>query len=538
MSGEKTLTRRSFMKGAVVTGGAIAGAAMLGGEALAKATPAAIPNKWDRVVDVVCVGYGGAGAAAAITAHDAGAKVLILEKMSRGGGNTAVSTGGFICPTNVPDALTYIKVLFGYSYSEMDEDLVQIYTEESVKNVDWIKSLREGTEVSFYGGAGFPNVPGAKTMKKYIVQGKGHGSVNLWALLSYAVEQKRKIPVMLETPAKRLVTNAKGEVIGVIAVSKGKDIAIKARKGVILTTGGYEFDAKTLQNSVKGFPIYAYGNPGNTGDGIRMAQKVGAGLWHMNGVSCTIGIKVPEFEAAFNMSLFTKSGIIYVDKHGKRFINEKSIESHAHLLAMDWYDAHTLEYPRIPCYAIFDESTRVKGPISSATSRGYTGRYLYKWSKDNSAELQKGWIIKGDTIEELARKIKIDPKVLAETMTRWNEDVKKGEDSEFHRPVIAPKDDNTPNIDQKTAVWSAPIEKAPFYALELYPVLINTQGGPRRNTKGQILDAFGKPIPRLYSSGELGSMWGIIYQGAGNIAECFIFGRISGKNAATEKAWS
>jgi succinate dehydrogenase/fumarate reductase flavoprotein subunit len=361
-------------------------------------------------------------------------------------------------------------------------------------------------------------------------------SDNLWDLLSYAVEQKRKIPVLTETPAKRLVTNAKGEVIGVIALAKGKEIAIKAKKGVVLTTGGYEFDAKTLQNSVKGFPIYAVGNPGNTGDGIRMAQKVGAGLWHMNGVSCPMGIKVPEFEAAFYMSI-NHPGFIFVDKHGKRFVNEKAIESHAGLLALDFYDTHALEYPRIPCYAIFDEATRMKGPISSSTGRGYNGKYLYKWSRDNAAEIQKGWIIKGDTIEELAAKLKMDPKALAGTMTRWNEDVKKGEDTQFHRPVNAPKSDNPAYKELVTAVWSAPLEKGPFYALELYPTLLNTQGGPRRNTKAQILDAFGEPISRLYSAGELGSMWGIIYQGAGNIGECFVYGRIAGKIAAAEKAW-
>ena len=539
MSEKKGLTRRGFLKGAVTTGGVVAGASMLGSEALAKSAPSGAPKKWDKTADVVCLGYGGAGAAAAISARDAGADVLVLEKMARGGGNTAVSAGGVLCPKNVPDALTYITALYSFSNSEMDKELVRVFAEESVKNVEWLKGLKEGTELMIYGGAGYASIPGAKSMDKYSVLGKGKGmsgsSDNLWELLSYAVEQKRKIPVMLETPAQRLVTNDKGEVIGVIALSKGKEISIKARKGVILTTGGYEFDSRTLQNSVKGFPVYAVGNPGNTGDGIRMAQKVGAGLWHMNGLSCPIGIKVPEFEAAFYMSI-NYPGFVYVDKHGKRFINEKSIEAHAGLLAVDIYDGHALEYPRIPCYAIFDEATRLKGPISSSTGRGYNGKYLYKWSKDNSEEVKKGWIVKGDTIEELAGKLKLDPKALAATMARWNEDVKKGEDTQFHRPVNAPKSDNPAYKELATAVWSAPIEQAPFYALELYPTMLNTQGGPRRNTKAQVLDAFGEPIPRLYSAGELGSMWGIIYQGAGNIAECFVYGRIAGKTAAEEKA--
>jgi succinate dehydrogenase/fumarate reductase flavoprotein subunit len=540
MKEQKASTQRGFMKSAAATCDALAGASTLGGEAPAKATHSAIPKKWDREADVVCIGYGGAGAATAISAHDAGAKVLILEKMSRGGGNTAVSLGGFLCPNNVADALTYITALFGFTNAEMDKDLVRVFAEESVRNADWIKSLREGTRVSIYGGANYADVPGAKAMDKYIVRGKGKGmsgsSGSLWDLLCHAVEQKRKIPVMLETPALRLVTGVQGEVIGVIALSKGRQIAIKAKKGVVLTTGGYEFDAKTLQNSVKGFPIYATGNPGNTGDGVRMAQKVGAGLWHMNGVSCPLGIKVPEFEAAFFMRI-NRPGFIIVDRHGKRFVNEKAIESHASLLAIDFYDTHALEYPRIPCYAIFDEATRIRGPISPSTGRGYNGTYLYKWSRDNAAEIRKGWIMKGDTIEELAAKLKMAPKVLEGTITRWNGDVKKGEDTQFHRPVNAPKPDNPARKGLVTAVWSAPLEKGPFYALELYPTLLNTQGGPRRNAKAQVLDAFGAPIPRLYSAGELGSMWGIIYQGAGNIGECFVYGRIAGKNASAEKPW-
>ncbi|WP_289186232.1 FAD-binding protein, partial [Turicimonas muris] len=81
---------------------------------------------------------------------------------------------------------------------------------------------------------------------------------------------------------------------------------------------------------------------------------------------------------------------------------------------------------------------------------------------------------------------------------------------------------------------SAPIENGPFYAVELYPTLVNTQGGPRKNVKGQVLDAFGNPIPRLYVAGELGSMWGPIYQGACNNAESMVFGRIAGANVAQE----
>jgi succinate dehydrogenase/fumarate reductase flavoprotein subunit len=538
MSADETtqsVSRRNFLKGSIAAAGA---AAIMGGLGAKEAKAANIPKKWDKVVDVICVGYGGAGASAAIAAHDAGAKVLLVEKMAEGGGNTVVSAGGFVSPTNVEDAMTYFTALFKLSFSEMDTGLVRIFAEESVDAADWVKTLQEGTKLSAYGGAGFPTVPGAKSMNKYGVVGAARGmngqALNLWNLLTYAVEKKRNIEVMLNTPAKRLVINNDGEVIGLIAESEGKSIAIKANKGVILTTGGYEYDKTMLQNSLKAYPLYALGSPGNTGDGIRMAQKAGASLWHMTGCSAPLGIKVPEFEAAFYISVGAP-GFIYVDKHAKRFVNEKSIEAHSSLLAVDFYDSVALEYPRIPCFAIFDENTRLTGPISTSTGRGYSGR-RYKWSADNSEEIKKGWITKADTVAELAAKLKISPETLEETLNRWNKDVKSGGDTLFNRPLKAGAHGSV-NKEHAMPVWSAPIEKGPYYAMELYPCIMNTQGGPRRNTKGQILDAFGAPISRLYSAGELGSMWGVIYQGGGNNAESLVFGRIAGRNAAAEKAW-
>jgi succinate dehydrogenase/fumarate reductase flavoprotein subunit len=373
-------------------------------------------------------------------------------------------------------------------------------------------------------------------MRKYIVHGKAKGATafarNLFNLFTESVEQKRGIPVLTKTPARRLLQNSDGEVIGVEAETEGKKIAIRARRAVILTTGGYEFDTKILQNSVKGYPIYASGSPGNTGDGLRMAQHVGADLWHMNSVSCALGIKVPQFEAAF-LADISAAATIYVNRHGRRFMNERGGEGHAGLLAVDHYDTDALEYPCIPCYVIFDETARLAGPISRAAGFGDAGRQ-HKWSKDNIVEIEKGWITRANTLTELAKKLGIEAATLEKTVSGWNDDVKNGKDSEFGRQVRQKWDSNAAG---KDIILSAPIETAPFYALELYPCLVNTQGGPRRNATAQVLNPFQEPIPRLYSAGELGSMWGLIYQGAGNIAECLVFGRIAGRNAAAEKPW-
>ena len=131
--------------------------------------------------------------------------------------------------------------------------------------------------------------------------------------------------------------------------------------------------------------------------------------------------------------------------------------------------------------------------------------------------------------EELADKILADPdnnglmtsSALRETVKQYNEYCRKGEDADFHKPKE----------------WLRPLEAPPYYAAKLWPGGPNTQGGPKRNIRGQVLRVNGTPLPRLYSAGELGSVWGMLYQGGGNVAECIAFGRISGANAAMEKVW-
>ena len=269
--------------------------------------------------------------------------------------------------------------------------------------------------------------------------------------------------MLTEIRARRLVTNCQGEIIGVVARTGGKQVAVKADRAVILTTGGFEYDRTMLQNHVKGFPIYASGNPGNKGDGIRMAQKAGAALWHMNAVSCGLGIKVPDFEAGFQ-AVIEAPGHIFVDKAGRRFMNEHGMEAHSGLLAVDHYDNQTLEYPRIPCYAIFDEMARLKGPISRLTGLGAAGR-TYCWSKDNQVEIDKGWIIKGLTIKALASKLKIVPEILEATVRRWNQDLGGGEDTQFHRPIRSMANERPAYKDFVPSVLSAPIKTPPFIRL-------------------------------------------------------------------------
>jgi len=136
-------------------------------------------------------------------------------------------------------------------------------------------------------------------------------------------------------------------------------------------------------------------------------------------------------------------------------------------------------------------------------------------------EIEKGWILKGKMATELASKISVNPQILEETISRYNQYCRAGKDKDFDRP----KEDLRPL-------------ELPLYAIQLWPALINTQGGPRRDKESRVLDPEGKPIPRLYAAGELGSIWGYLYQGACNIGEALVFGRIAGRNAAAEKPLS
>ena len=486
-----------------------------------------IPEKWDIETEVVIVGWGSAGSATAITAKDAGSDVLILESMAEGGGSSRVSGGNMILPQSATEFAEYLKEL---AFKTTDDKILEMFAEETTKHVDFIKEL--GGDVTLFRplgvaypmpvpGASFPKAPGAQTVAKYNIKGAAEiaPAQRLWDLLKSNVT-KRGIKVMTNTPAKELVQNGAGEIIGVIAENEGKNIAIKAKKAVVMTCGGFENDPDRKWDTLTCRPTVFLGSPGNTGDGLRMTEKVGASMWHMTGQTVTVGLQVEGYEAAFFI-IFLNPGFIYVDKYGKRFLGESEVEGHDYWRYLSHFDTDKIEHPRVPFYAIFDEQTRKMGPINASTA-GYNPLVKgYKWSIDNSEEIKKGWIVKAKSVKELAGKIGMDPAVLEETVKRWNDNCKNGADPDFGRP--------------KQHLRA--LEGKRYYAVKLYPSLMNTCGGPKRDIEARILDSFGKPIPRLYASGTFGSIWGFLYQGANALSESIVFGKIAGRNAAAEKPW-
>ena len=485
---------------------------------------ALINKNWDLIV----VGFGAAGATAAIEAHDLGASVLVLEKMPHGGGNSAVSGGGFIVPDNPDHAFEYLKATFDFAHDDIDEEAVRVFADESVKLKSFFKRLDSTVDFKIWGYANYPHLPHPECITKYTVAGPATGGENLFAFLKTAVE-KRNIPVSYNTPVKELIVE-EGCVKGVEIEVDGNRQAIYARKGVVLCCGGYEYDKKSLQTYAQGHSIGALGSPGNTGDGLRMAQSVGAKLWHMTAYSSPLGFKLPGHEAMCLLMMRTP-GYIWVNRQGKRFVNECGIDFHSALYAVNAFDPTTHDYNAIPCYLILDERARRSGTITHSLF-GYLGiKEKVTLSADWSEEVASGAFKKADTIEALAQLIDLDPKTLQATIDRWNESVKQGLDTEWGRPMTKDMKAKDTMVGLSTVTLSEAIEEGPFYAIPLYPALLNTQGGPKRNARAQVVDVNDKPIPGLYSAGELGSIWGTVYQGSSNIAECLIFGMIAAREA-------
>ena len=160
-------------------------------------------------------------------------------------------------------------------------------------------------------------------------------------------------------------------------------------------------------------------------------------------------------------------------------------------------------------------TTREAGSIASQWLSWPTTTEGYTWSNDNLAEIEKGWIIKADTIEELAEKIGRDPVELQATIDRYNEMCEKGVDEDFGRDPAT----------------MAPIEKAPFYAVSITPTLVATTGGAKRDTDGRVLDWNENPIPGLYEAGELGSYVSNLYQNGVFLSEAMLSGRTAASKA-------
>lgn len=485
---------------------------------------------FDRSADIVVVGFGCAGLAAAITAWRAGADTIVLEKQSADAHtpSTRMSGGMMMATTDVAKATAYLDRCAG---GMVPRDVSEAWAARAIGLIEWLHEIAPELDLARVGGAEHPEFEGSDAFGVYQPGGaktrldlNGKAGPFLWEKLAANFHARTAVPVLWDSAADRLIRNEAGRIIGVETTDGRR---IEARKGVVLTSGGYLHDARMKRDFLRAWPVYFYGNPGNTGDGVRMAQEVGADLWHMNQmIGRAIGNFQMEDGSDLSVMLFLNPpGYVITDRHGKRFADESAQANllhgfYYHLLA---YDPNTGETPRNPCFWFFDETRRNAGMLT-LPSVGVHAVGIYTWSDDNSAEIARGWIASGATIAEAAAAAGVaDPAAAEAEVAAYNEACRTGAADPFGRP----------------AETMVPVDQGPFYCVRLYPGGSNTTGGPRRNARGQVLDTRGDPIPGLYAAGELGQATGMLYPSDGsNLSEGFCFGQIAAESALVDNGAS
>jgi 3-oxosteroid 1-dehydrogenase len=275
-----------------------------------------------------------------------------------------------------------------------------------------------------------------------------------------------------------------------------------------------------------------YGSPANTGDGIRMALRVGAALARVGSVAGRVICAIPERRRGLRIGMNTsgvgKPNEIVVDNHGRRYASERRVtrDPSRYIFYKEalQFDTQSLTYPRIPSWMVFDAVMMRRGPVVSIAAAAYNG---IDWGEDNRNALRNGWILHGRSLEELAQRIcehadnrhTMDPAKLVDAVASWNRYCAARHDPDFGREPDT----------------MGPVAEPPFYAIPLYPGGPNTKGGLRADAKRRVLDWDERPIPRLYAVGEICSVFQFVYQGGGNLAEGITFGRIAARHAAAEQ---
>lgn len=318
-----------------------------------------------------------------------------------------------------------------------------------------------------------------------------------WTVASALVRdhaEQGKLDIWFNSPAVDLIQDpASKAVLGVCVRKDGGDVVnVRTLKGVVLSCGSFESDPSMVQDYLH-MSAVPLGTHYNTGDGIKMAQKVGADLWHMgNFWGSGLLFVNPDTGFAYNYFNSGDKACIYVGADGTRFMNEPASLKHGSVLFHGtWLPLRVSE----PTYAILDEAAV------------QTSRLCTAWSEANQDEIAQGWFIQADNLEGLAEAIGVSAEALKNTVQDYNAGCEAGVDAFGRAP-------------ERLVAFG----EGPYYALPLSQALGNCLGGPKRNTNCQVVDVDGAPIPGLYSAGELGSFFGGLYQGAGNVAECIMTG--------------
>lgn len=438
--------------------------------------------------DVVIIGSGATGLTAAITAHDKGAKVVVLEKMPITGGNSQLAAGGmnaaetrFQKEKGIQDTvdLMYEDTMKG-GKNINDPALAGILAKNSAASVDWLTSI--GADLSDIGRMG-----GARVNRTHRPSGGAAVGAHITQVLRKNAEN-RKIDVRVNSRVVKILEDKSGRITGVLVEGKHSKLYRIDAKAVIIAAGGFSANPERVafyQPAFKG--MTSSNQPGATGDGMDLGTAAGGALVDAK------EIQIHPTVAAGSRILITEAvrgnGAILVNREGKRFVNE--------LTTRDAASAAILAQTGKSAFLVFDETIRK----SLKQIEGYFHLKL---------------VVSGETLADLATKLKMPPAELEATVAAYNKAFDEKNDAAFKRPDLP-----------------RPIRTAGYHAIEIMPGVHYTMGGLKINTDSQVMAKDGKPIPGLFAAGEgTGGVHGANRLGGNSISQTITFGRIAGESAA------
>ena len=451
--------------------------------------------------DVVVIGAGGAGLVAAIEAKNNGAKnVIVLEKMAFAGGNTLISGGEYAAPNNWVQVKKGLKDSNDAFYNDIlkggdnegDPKLVRVLADNALSGAEWLKDYINMTfedRQMFFGG---------HSVERSLVPQGATGVEMISKLLAKAEELN--IPVLYETPATELIVD-KGRVTGVKAVSEDKEYTFLAKDGVILATGGFgsNLEMRVKYNKDVDENILSTNTVGITGDGITMAEKIGAQLEDMPFIQTYPTCDPISGALLYFGDVRLVGGSILVNQEGKRFVEE--------LERRDVISMAIKNQTGNAAYQFCDEA-QVK---LSGVAEHHADEVNYLFNNK--------LLVKADTIKEAADFFGIDAAELEKTVEKYNQYAKDGKDLEFNKRG-------------KLTPFEA---KGPFYIMKAVPAVHHTMGGVKIDENARVINTKGEVIKGLYGAGEVtGDIHGTNRLGSDAIADITVFGRIAGQNVVKD----
>jgi len=459
-------------------------------------------SKANSSADIVVVGGGLAGAAAALEAVNAGADVLLLEKMADTGGSSAMSGGCLAfagtdlqAANGVEDSSDLLmKDLIEVGQAENVKELIHAYVDNQHETYQWLKDA--GTEFSsIVEASSGQSVPRVHTVDP----------ADLVRLLFSRAQVTGRARVLTSTPVWRLTTDAAGRVTGVTARFNGELVRFEARKAVILCSGGFSQNKDLIRRFVVGYDdALITGGEGNVGDGLKMGWSLGADLRDMTYIKGTFG-KHPTDETNVHSCQAVYKGAIAVNQDGKRFVDE----SISYKLLGD----ACLRQPYGAAFQILDQDIFEQGDNRV--------RIL-----DFERRLEDGLMLKAQTLDALAEMIDVPADVLKVTVDEYNGFVSAGNDKAFDRKHL---------VHNHGALRR--IERAPFYAYPSTTVIFGTYCGLAVDREMRVRDVYGEVIDGLLAAGEVvGGLHGAAYMTGSALGKAVIFGRLAARTAVARAA--